>query len=103
MPLYNKSKHGMLYVSSPRALNGALEDLGPLAIYAKDRNADPLQISYVGLDYGLEQPRIMANQTKGLAHALGDLIMFYVMQEHPDAVTELDDILRDKDSIIMLP
>ena len=101
--LYNKSKHGMVFVSSANALNHEAEDLGPLAIYARDRRGDPLQVSYIGLRYDADQPRAMANQTLGLAHALGDLILFFVLQEHPDAEADVVRILYGKTSMLMLP
>ena len=101
--LYNKSKHGMLFVSSAKALNPEADDIGPLALYARDRPAETLQVSYVGLTYEPDQPRVMARQTLGLAHALADVILFYVLQEHPDTEADIDGILRTRESMLMLP
>jgi hypothetical protein len=78
--LYNKSKHGMVFLSSAQALNRDADDLGPLAVYARDRRADPIQVSVVGLAYDPDQPRVMARQTLGMAHALGDIILFYLLR-----------------------
>ena len=52
---------------------------------------------------GQYQPRAMSNQTLGLAHALGDLILFYTLQEHPDAEAEVDSIQHSKWSMLLLP
>jgi hypothetical protein len=101
--LYNKSKHGMVFFSSSAALNPEAEDLGPLAVYARDRRADPLQVSFVGLTYDPDQPRVMARQTLGMAHALGDIILFYLLQEHPASATDIDRILHTRASMLMLP
>lgn len=99
--LYNKSKHGMVFFSSAAALNPEDQDLGPLAVYARDRRADPLQVSFVGLTYEPDQPRVMANQTLGMAHALADIILFYLLQEHPVSATEIDGILQTRASMLM--
>jgi hypothetical protein len=93
----------MVFVSSPAALNPELGDPGPLAVYAQDRRADPLHISYVALKYEPDQPRVMARQTLGLAHAMADILLFYLLQEHPSTEAEINRILHDRASMLMLP
>src|SRR5262249_763158 len=35
LPLYNKSKHGMMYFSSPKVINTEAHDQGPVAIFTQ--------------------------------------------------------------------
>ena len=101
--LYNKSKHAMMFLSSPKALNPELEDNGPIALYAKDRRAESIQVSYAGLTYDPQQPAIIARQTLGLAHALGDILLFYMLQVHPEAEADINVMLHTRASMLILP
>jgi len=100
--LYNKSKHGMMFVSSAAAINPTTPDLGPVALFARDRRADPLEVEFVGLRFESDQPGVTARQTVAMAQALGDIITLYILQEHPGAVADLDAMLRARGSMLML-
>lgn len=45
----------------------------------------------------------MANQTLGMAHALADIILFYLLQEHPASAAEIDRMLHARASMLMMP
>jgi len=101
--LYNKSKHGMVFVSSARVLNAQVNDIGPLALYAHDRHADPIRVAHIGLRDAPDQPGVMARQTRKMAHALGDIILFYLLQEHPASEADVNETLNSRESMLMLP
>ena len=103
MPLYNKSKHGMVFVSSATAINPEVDDSGPVAIYMKKTEAGMLEPAVIGLRSAKDQTQAMAHQLLGLAGALSDLLLFYALQEHEGIWGEIRPLLDDKERMVALP
>jgi hypothetical protein len=103
MPLYNKSKHGMVFVSSATAINPEVEDSGPVAVYLKKTEAGLLEPAVIGLRSAKGQTQAMASQLLGLAGALSDLLFFYALQEHEGIWGEIRPLLDDKERMVALP
>jgi hypothetical protein len=93
LPLYNKSKHGMVFASSPSAIAASQRTDGPMAVYARKQGSS-CTMSCIGITEGAGQARVMARQTLGLANVLGELLHFYALQEHEGIEAE---ILRIRD------
>lgn len=96
--LYNKSKHGMVFVRSARVFDHTSDAEGPLALYAEDRRADPIKLIVVGLQESPDQPKVFSNLVCKLADVLGDLIGFYLLQFHPTKEPELRSVIRSLDT-----
>ncbi|HEU4339676.1 MAG TPA: hypothetical protein VFS19_06370, partial [Planctomycetota bacterium] len=73
---YHKTKHGKLIVSSGAVLDPKAGDIGPFAFYVEKGKVKPL-----GLPETKAQAKITFNKCIRIAHAIGDLIVFYLLTE----------------------
>jgi hypothetical protein len=94
-PLYNKAKHGMVFVSGLQIIRADWPaDTGPAAIFSLPGRTFSVSVS--GLPRAADQARQTRNVIGKLADVLGDLLTLYLMSHHVGAFEDILHLFRTK-------